>query len=144
LPADVFREKAEEIEEAEEADSEEEGDDEVLESDEDGSGAEEPEDSDLDEDEEEKEDEDEEESHTESQQDDDSPVPPPNLPIRPPTPPRMHTSGPKLMSVESHAEEQQTIRLADRLLSRTLASAEGEGHGMASEMGGSFIVRCSL
>jgi hypothetical protein len=41
-----------------------------------------------------------------------------------PTPPRY-----------SYAEEQQALRMADRLLSRTLAAAEGDGKGMACEMG---------
>ena len=35
----------------------------------------------------------------------------------------------------SYAEEQQALRLAERLLSRTLATADGEGHSMAAEMG---------
>ncbi|KAF5374324.1 hypothetical protein D9758_004654 [Tetrapyrgos nigripes] len=38
------------------------------------------------------------------------------------------------MPISNHAQEQHTIRLADRLLSRTLAEAEGEGRGMASDM----------
>ncbi|KAK7459539.1 hypothetical protein VKT23_009522 [Stygiomarasmius scandens] len=65
---------------------------------------------------------------------DDSPVPPPAIPARPPTPPRSHSTGPKLMSVDNHAGERRAIRLADRLLSRTLATAEGEGRGMAAEL----------
>ncbi|THU76081.1 hypothetical protein K435DRAFT_974580 [Dendrothele bispora CBS 962.96] len=143
-------EQNEEVESEEDVGSGDEDDD---------SDVEEPEESGSEEesDEEEEEEEMEEPEEDEQTQPDDSPVPPPStLPLRPPTPPRSLSrstssndtrvgngggnggssanGGPKLMSVASHAEEQQAIRVADRLLSRTLAKAEGEGMGMAEEL----------
>jgi hypothetical protein len=45
--------------------------------------------------------------------------------------------------VPSYAEEQQAFRAAERLLSRTLATADSEGHSMASEMGTSVYILLS-
>jgi hypothetical protein len=60
--------------------------------------------------------------------------PPSLFPIS--SPPSSHRHRTALISpVLSYAEEQQAFRTAERLLSRTLATADGEGHSMASEMG---------
>lgn len=65
--------------------------------------------------------------------------PPPigeNLPQQPhATPPKGH-SGPQLSPERqrSHAEEQQALRAAERLLSRTLLNAYADGGGMAAEL----------
>ncbi|KAJ3907208.1 hypothetical protein F5879DRAFT_942808 [Lentinula edodes] len=93
-------------------------------------------------------DDDEENSHSEpedSDSEDDSDVcstsSRPDSPISqpPPSPPRrVHPSTSSQTSpthlLQDHAREQQKIRAADQLLSRTLAMADAEGRGMASEL----------
>ncbi|KAK7459444.1 hypothetical protein VKT23_009425 [Stygiomarasmius scandens] len=140
----VSRQPREEEIEDETADTDEEEEEEVDSEDEvgeleeelgsDGSDGEVPEESDSEEERDVQDEANQAEDENETPEIDDSPVPPPAIPARPPTPPRSHSTGPKLMSVDNHAEEQQAIRLADRLLSRTLATTEGEGRGMAAEL----------
>ncbi|KAH7881136.1 uncharacterized protein C8R40DRAFT_18202 [Lentinula edodes] len=93
-------------------------------------------------------DDDEENSHSEpedSDSEDDSDVcstssrPDSPIPQPPPSPPRrVHPSTSSQTSpthlLQDHAREQQKIRAADQLLSRTLAMADAEGRGMASEL----------
>ncbi|KAF9475820.1 hypothetical protein BDN70DRAFT_840292 [Pholiota conissans] len=105
-------EDEEEEEEEEEEENHEESDEERGDDDLEGSnGAEEPEESE-DEDEEDEANEDEEEESA-----DDNPT------LSPPLPPYI-----------SYAEEQRFLQNAERLLSRTLAAADAEGNGIASEM----------
>jgi hypothetical protein len=65
--------------------------------------------------------------------------PPPSGSIRRPlrpslSPPKSSPSlGPK--PTRTYAEEQQTLRTAERLLARTLANAYAEGGGIAAELG---------
>lgn len=59
-----------------------------------------------------------------------SPTPPPSTPSE-----RIHVSKSISSSVQDHASQQQKIRTADQLLSRTLAIADAEGRGMATELG---------
>lgn len=72
-------------------------------------------------------------SETESGESSQAPSPPPS---RTPSPSSSPPSLPQLTS-QSYAQELEALRTAERLLSRTLASACGEndGQGMASEMG---------
>ncbi|KAF9074663.1 hypothetical protein BDP27DRAFT_1214101 [Rhodocollybia butyracea] len=58
-----------------------------------------------------------------------SPTPPPSTPSE-----RIHVSKSISSSVQDHASQQQKIRTADQLLSRTLAIADAEGRGMATEL----------
>ncbi|KAJ4002183.1 hypothetical protein F5050DRAFT_1802478 [Lentinula boryana] len=59
----------------------------------------------------------------------DSPIPPPRSQHTDPS-----TSSPSASYLQDHAREQQKIRVADQLLSRTLAIADAEGRGMACEL----------
>ncbi|KAJ3936165.1 MAG: hypothetical protein NXY57DRAFT_987028 [Lentinula lateritia] len=60
------------------------------------------------------------------------PQPPPSLPRRVYPSTSSQTSPTHLL--QDHVREQQKIRAADQLLSRTLAMADAEGRGMASEL----------
>jgi hypothetical protein len=107
-------EDEEEEEEDGEEEDEEEGEEEANSLEGSDDDAEEPEESD-------EEDDDEEEIEGEEESDDEE-----------------STSSPPLPQV-SYAEEQKFLQNADRLLSRTLAAADAEGNGIASEMSMSIL-----
>ncbi|KAJ4472510.1 hypothetical protein C8J55DRAFT_520268 [Lentinula edodes] len=69
---------------------------------------------------------------TSSRPDSPTPKPPPSPPRRVYPSTSSQTSPTHLL--QDHAREQQKIRAADQLLSRTLAMADAEGRGMASEL----------
>ncbi|KAG5649619.1 hypothetical protein H0H81_002824 [Sphagnurus paluster] len=49
-------------------------------------------------------------------------------------PPESRSPSPEAPSYPSYAEEQRALQAAERLLSRTLARADAEGHGMSADM----------